>query len=353
MSRLNCRGRAADRGGASYLRRAFLLGLVQGPAELLPVSSSAHAALLPGLLGWEEAELDRAARNEREVALHAGTAAALSGLLCAPGVRAAVDRELRELDRRRLAALALALAPPALAGLLLERRLERRPATPPTIAVGLVAGAAAMALADSRGGGRRLAEVGPADGLALGVAQALALLPGVSRSGATLTAARLRGFAREDSQGLSWRAGLPVLVGAAALKAVRRGPAGGDVRRSSSDGSEGPASGGPDRPAYRRRAAHAVAAAGAFLSTLAAAPLIHPSRRGRPLAPFALYRCALAVVAVHRSRPARRQPAVGRRGRRQGAAGGGRQPVAGRRPAPGRQPAAGIENACRVRKIGA
>lgn len=281
------------------LRHALVLGLVQGPTELLPVSSSAHAALLPGLLGWEEAELDREARNGLEVALHAGTAAALLTLLCVAGVRASAGRgtpapghrsgELRELDARRLTALALALAPPALVGRALERRLERRPATPPTIALGLVAGAVAMAAADSRPGSRTLAEVAPADGLALGLAQALALLPGVSRNGATLTAARLRGFTREDSQALSWRVGLPVLLGAAALKAVR---------------------GRPPRGAVRRGATHAAGAAGAFLSTLAAAPLLAAVRRDRPLAPFALYRCALALLALRRS------AGVHRRGRR-------------------------------------
>lgn len=286
------------------LRQAFALGLAQGPTELLPVSSSAHTALLPGLLGWREAELDgerteidseraelggervevdREARNSLEVALHAGTAGALLVLLLTPAARRGCVGELGQLDARRLAALTLALAPPALAGRALERRLERRPTMPPTIAVGLVAGAAAMAVADARPGGRTLADVGPADGLALGVAQALALLPGVSRNGATLTAARLRGFTREDSQALSWRVGLPVLLGAAALKGAR-------LR------------GGVSPRARGHRAAHAAGAAGAFLSTLAAAPLIHPSRRGRPLAPFSLYRCALALVALRRRR---------------------------------------------------
>ncbi|HVR04680.1 MAG TPA: undecaprenyl-diphosphate phosphatase [Solirubrobacteraceae bacterium] len=257
------------------LRHAAALGLLQGPSELLPISSSAHTALAPRLLGWREVELDVQARNDLEVALHAGTAGALLLLLSAPGARRQAIREARSLDPRRLAALALALAPPAVVGRLLERRLERRPGSAPTIAVGLLAGGAALALADTCPQTRALADAGPGDGLVLGVAQALALLPGVSRNGATLTAARARGFARADAQALSWRVGVPVLLGAVALKLVRlRG------RRAAVDG------------------AVAAGAAGAFLSTLISAPLLRPERSARPLLPFALYRCALALAAI-------------------------------------------------------
>ena len=105
----------------------------------------------------------------------------------------------------------------------MEQRLQRRPSGPRALATGLAAGAAAMAWADTRPQTRGLADCGPRDGLALGLAQALALLPGVSRNGAALTAARARGFAREDAHTLSWRAGLPVIAGAAGLKAFRLG----------------------------------------------------------------------------------------------------------------------------------
>ena len=129
--------------------------------------------------------------------------------------------------------------------------------------------------ADTRPGTRSLADFGPRDGLALGLAQALALLPGVSRNGATLTAARARGFAREDAHALSWRAGLPVIAGAAGLKASRL------AQRGAPPGAV---------PAL------AAGAGAAFLSTLACAPLIRPGRRGRALWPFALYRAGLALA---------------------------------------------------------
>ncbi len=254
------------------LRHALALGLVQGPAEVLPVSSSAHTALIPRLAGWPCAELDAELRNSLEVALHAGTAAALL-----VAMRREHTRALREVDRPALAASVLALAPPALLGYLLERWIERRPSSPRTIAAGLLLGGVAMALADARAGTRTLAEVSPRDWLALGVAQAVALAPGVSRNGATLAAARARGFTRADAQTLSWRAGLPLILGAIALKG----------RRLAQRGVP------PDagRPL-------AAAAAAAFLSTLASAPLIEPSRRGRRLLPFALYRGALALLAL-------------------------------------------------------
>jgi undecaprenyl-diphosphatase len=267
------------------VRHAIVLGLAQGPTEVLPVSSSAHTALLPRLAVWPEARLDAELRNSLEVALHAGTAAALSIAL-----RGELRQALRELDGRTLAAAALALAPPALAGYLLERGLERRPSSSRALATGLALGGAALALADLRPpthalastppGARKLADAGPRDGLALGVAQALALLPGVSRNGATLTAARARGFARADAQALSWRVGLPVIAGAAALKACRLAQRG------------APPAAAP---------ALAAGAGAAFLSTLACAPLLGPGARGRALWPFALYRAGLALAAVDHS----------------------------------------------------
>jgi undecaprenyl-diphosphatase len=265
------------------LLHAVVLGLAQGPSEVLPVSSSAHTALIPSFAGWAEAELDAEARNSLEAALHAGAGAALlialrGGTGCAAGRRSAW-RLIRRLNGRAAATAATALLPPACAGYLLERRLERRPGTPRAFAAGLALGGAAMALADSRRGTRTAAEAGPRDGLAIGFAQTLALLPGVSRNGATLTAARARRFTREDAALLSWRSGLPVIAGAGALKAFRL------ARRGAPPGAAVPL---------------AASAGAAFLSTLASAPLIGPGRRARALWPFALYRLSLASVVFRR-----------------------------------------------------
>jgi undecaprenyl-diphosphatase len=260
------------------------LGLLQGPTELLPVSSSGHTSLIPWLAGWPYAESDPELRKSFEVALHAG-----SGLALAIALRAELADALRELDRRHVAVVALSLGPPTLAGYALERFVERRLGGPRTIAAGLAAGAVAMALADGRRSRRkaplrRREDAGPCDGLALGLAQAAALIPGVSRNGATLTAARARGFGRDAATSLSWHAALPVLLGASALKS----------RRLAQHGA----------PSEGTVALLAAGGASAFLSTLASARLLHRNNRreGRSLLPYAVYRCVLAVFVLQRLR---------------------------------------------------
>jgi undecaprenyl-diphosphatase len=168
-------------------------------------------AVVPWLLGWEYEELDGELRKAFEVALHAGTAAALLITLRGEVVAAATG-----LDRRRMTLIALTFAPPAVAGLALERQIEGRLGTPATVAAGLLVGAIAMALADRRPQARHHEEAGAADALWLGIAQASALVPGVSRNGATLAAGRFRRFTRADANRLSRHAALPVIAGATA-----------------------------------------------------------------------------------------------------------------------------------------
>lgn len=193
--------------------QAALLGLVHGPTELLPVSSSAHTALIPWLLRWPAAELDPDLRKSLEVALHAGA-----------GVALALERRAgARPTRAEIPLLVLSLLPPAAAGYLLEGFIERRLSGPRTIAAGLLAGSLAMWLAEGTPpcGGRGRRAAGLLDGLALGLAQTVALVPGVSRSGATLTAARLLGFRGPDAQELSRLTAVPVIAGASALKTRR------------------------------------------------------------------------------------------------------------------------------------
>ncbi|MFL5823717.1 MAG: undecaprenyl-diphosphate phosphatase [Solirubrobacteraceae bacterium] len=270
---------------------ALAIGLVHGPAELLPVSSSGHVTLVPWLLGWDSLRPDPELRKAFEVALHAGSTA---GWLLSGGWRAlpaAVS------SRRRLLVLALMTLPPGAAGLVLERPIERRLGQPPTIAAGLLLGALGMTAADRRPQTRKAAEAGVGDGLWLGVAQACALFPGISRSGAALTAARRRGFRRRDSWQLSMQAATPVIAGAAALKLGRL------LRRA---------------PSSRQGASLSAGAAGAFASTLALAKLLRPAERGWPLVPFAAYRAVLALAVLARltrsgrgSRALRRRTARG------------------------------------------
>lgn len=265
-----------EQASALPARHALALGLLHGPAELLPVSSSGHTTLVPWLLGWPYPSLDPGLRKAFEVALHAGTAA---GLLLA--LRGEVSEAARGLDRRRLTLLAGSFAPPAVAGLLFERPIERRLGAPGSIAAGLVAGGIAMVLADAIGPQRREREhAGGADALLLGLAQASALVPGLSRGGMTLAAMRMRGFRRPEASALSRHVALPVIAGAAALKGVRL------ARRGL---------------ARELRLPFAIGTAASLGSTLAAARLVPVDRVG-PLWPYAVYRTGLAALVWRRRR---------------------------------------------------
>ena len=156
-----------------------------------------------------------------------------------------------------------------------ERVVEERLGGPRSLAAGLVAGSAALALADRRTGRRRRADARLADGAWLGLAQAAALVPGVSRTGATLAAARWRGFARAEAGRLSFAVAGPVLAGAAGLKGARVLAA----------GAEAP------------RGALAAGTATAFASALAARRTLGLVRT-RPLWPWAVERTALAAAIL-------------------------------------------------------
>lgn len=249
------------------LRHAVALGLLQGPAEMLPVSSSAHVTLLPQLLGWPSAQLPGDVRKAFEVALHAGSLGAL----------ATVERPLP------IREAALAALPAVVAALCFERPIEQRLGGLGATAAGLMAGSAVLVAADALApphARRAAAEVGPADALVLGLAQAAALAPGMSRLGLAVAAARARGFARPEAFDVALRAGLPLLAGATALKGVR-------LARS-----------GLPAALAAPFAAGTVAALG---SAVAAAPL----RRRAPIRTAAAERVLLAAAAL-RLRRARR-----------------------------------------------
>lgn len=254
-------------------RQAALLGLVQGPTEVLPLSSSGHLVLLPALLGWPYARADADVRKSFEVALHLGAGTALLWLL---------RRELRTNASDPVRTIALA-GPAALAGATLEPVIEQRLSDPRLAAAAQIAGGLGLGVVDARASVARDAgatprHTGDAVGLAsIGLAQALALVPGVSRNGATLTAARALGMGRLNATRISWRAGLPVIAGACALKGFRL------ARR------------GLDRDL---RTPFAVGAGAAFASTLASAPLLRATQRA--WLPLAAYRVAVGALALRR-----------------------------------------------------
>jgi undecaprenyl-diphosphatase len=260
-------------------RRALALGLIQGPTELLPISSSAHTRLIPWLAGCEKSAPGPDDDRSFDLALHGAACLALTLEMAGP-----LRRDLGPISARGALTGLLAIGTPAIAGLTLRGPLQRRLSGVGPTAAGLVGGAVGMALADRVGAdeGRMARDAGPLDGLMLGLAQALALAPGVSRNGATLTAARARGFTRPAAQQLSWGAGLPVMGGASAAEALR-------AARS-----------GP----VRERWALAAGALAAFFSTRLSARLMVRRLERRPLWPYALYRCLLAGLILLSSRRA-------------------------------------------------
>lgn len=261
------------------LGEALAYGLLQGPTELLPVSSSGHLVLAPWILGSDYVDLDPELRKSFEVALHAGTAAALVIVL-----RDEVFEAVRDLDGRRVGMILSSMAPAAAAALGLEKVIEGRLSKPEIVVVGLIAGSAAMAWADALKGERPRGDADWRDGLWLGFAQALALVPGVSRSGSTIVAARARGFDALSASELSMHVALPVIAGATVLKGVRLRQRGLPVGM---------------------RAPMAVGVLGAFVSSFASARLIASKHRGRGLMKYVIYRLALAagVTWFTRRRP--------------------------------------------------
>jgi undecaprenyl-diphosphatase len=254
------------------LSEAVALGALHGPAELMPISSSGHVALVPWLLNWDYSRADPDVRKAFEVALHAGTALALLITL-----RGEVAATVTGLTFERAGWLAVGSAPAALVGLVLEGPIERRLGTPATIAAGMIGGALAMAVADREPQRRSADEAGWADAVWLGIAQACALYPGVSRNGATLTAGRLLRFTRSDANRLSWSLALPVIGGATGLKALR-------LLRSGLPVGTAPA--------------FAAGAGVSFISTLLASRVIGQGERDRSLAPYWGYRLGLGAVAL-------------------------------------------------------
>jgi undecaprenyl-diphosphatase len=255
------------------LRHALALGAIQGPAELLPISSSGHLALVPRLLDWPYADLDSELRKSFEVALHAGTALAL--LI---GLRHEVSQYARDFSGRNLLTLTLSFMPAAVIASRYERVIEQRLGEPVPVALALLGGSAAMALADGSPQERERHETRPLDAIVIGLAQACALAPGVSRNGATLAAARWRRFKRRDANVISRQIALPVIVGASILKGARLA-----ARR--------------DLPEGVGRGMLAGAAA-AFASTLLSMRLIDVLERGRSLRPYAAYRAGLAITVL-------------------------------------------------------
>jgi undecaprenyl-diphosphatase len=202
---------------------AIVLGALQGFAEVLPISSSAHLILVPWLLQWPESGLTF------DVALHLGTFIALTLYfrrdiveMMTAFFEALSSRSLGTPAKRLPFLIIAATVPAAVAGKLFEHQVEDIfRSSPLLIASVLIVFGIILGVADIAGR-RRLAldEIKPASALTIGLFQCLALIPGVSRSGITITAGLMLGFTRESAARFSFLLSLPIVAGAALLKSL-------------------------------------------------------------------------------------------------------------------------------------
>ncbi len=207
--------------------QAFVLGVVQGLTELLPISSSGHLILVPWGAEWTYLEENDRFNQTFDVALHLGTFVAVAAYFWSDIVRL-VRAWLGSLGRRRIDTpderiawfVLVATIPAAIAGLLGEDLIADHLGEPWQIAILLAAGALLLLWADRSPQEREMGDLGLRHGIVMGLAQALALAPGVSRSGITITAGRFMGLDRDGAARFSFLLLLPTVLGAVVLKGV-------------------------------------------------------------------------------------------------------------------------------------
>jgi undecaprenyl-diphosphatase len=207
---------------------AIVLGLVQGLSEFLPISSSGHLLLVPWLCGWDDFD-SSSVEKAFDVALHLGTLVAAIfyfrkdlAVYVRDGLRLVFSRGRTATPEGRLAwLLLLSTIPAAAAGALLESWIDDTLGTPVIIGISLIVFGLLLAWADRSTGQRKVEEFGVRDAVIVGAAQALALNPGTSRSGITMTAARFRNFDRDAAVRLSFLMAIPVTAGAIVFKLTK------------------------------------------------------------------------------------------------------------------------------------
>ena len=210
------------------LWQALILGVVQGATEFLPVSSSGHLAVVPWLFGWEDIQADPDLERAFTVALHMGTFAGATAYFrtdilrfSKAGIAALGKRKAETEDERMALLLALSALPAAVLGAGLDALLEGQFIGEALIGVLLIVFGVLLFIADRKPAGRAAETWRPRDAMSMGMAQALALFPGVSRSGATITAGRFLGLSRDAATRLSFLMSLPVIGGAGVYEGVR------------------------------------------------------------------------------------------------------------------------------------
>jgi undecaprenyl-diphosphatase len=199
---------------------AIVLGLTQGLSEYLPISSSGHLVVVPWLFGWDDFAGNDSLKKTFDVALHLGTLGGAVAYFRHDIVRlaraAAIDP--RSKDGRLAWLVAVSAVPAAITGALLADTIEGNTGQIWLVGVMLIVGALALAWADGVRGKRTIDEVGLSDALVMGAAQALALQPGLSRAGVTITVGRFVGLGRDGAARFAFLMSLPITAGAVIFK---------------------------------------------------------------------------------------------------------------------------------------
>jgi undecaprenyl-diphosphatase len=268
---------------------AIVLGITQGLSEFLPISSSGHLIVVPWLFGWKEltGKANADLNKTFDVALHVGTFVAAVAYfwrdlvrLAGAGLRSIAARAVRTPDERLAWLLLLSSIPGAIVGATLEDVIDKQLGRIWLIAVMLIVFGLVLAVVDERARAYKPEEgYGRREALVMGLAQAAALSPGVSRSGITITAGRALGFERDAAARLSFLMAIPITGGAALFK-----------------GAKLLANGMPPGTA----AAFVWGIAASAVTGLAAVWLVLRVVRTRSFLPFVVYRvlAGLAVLAV-------------------------------------------------------
>ncbi len=203
---------------------AIVLGITQGLSEFLPISSSGHLRLVPWAFGWNDFTGDASLEKTFDVALHLGTlvgAVAYFRRDVARYTRAAFRRDARVTTDGRVAWLLVAsTVPAAVTGALFADVIEEKTGYIWLIATMLIVFGLVLGWADRQLGARTIEQLRLRDAVAMGIGQAVALQPGVSRSGVTMTAGRLAGLGRDGAARFAFLMSLPITAGALVFKAA-------------------------------------------------------------------------------------------------------------------------------------
>jgi len=207
---------------------ALVLGIVQGLSEFLPISSSGHLILVPELFEWHELTRDPVLNKTFDVALHVGTLAAALWYFRAEiaryvgaAVTSARTRAIRTTDQRVAWLLAISAVPGAIVGAAFSSTIDEELGDPILVGAMLIVFAAVLWIADKAPQRRADGQFRTRDAVIMGIAQAVALQPGVSRSGVTISAGRWLRFDREAATRLSFLMSIPIIAGAALYKGAK------------------------------------------------------------------------------------------------------------------------------------